>query len=79
MVQLLRPSNLIYFLDPIAQPLKLAFPSEAVRKLLSCNIYEAKAKSGAVMPALPQAAMATAIKGKQLEYSFIEYGYLPSL
>jgi len=69
LIQLLRPSNLIYFLDLIAQPPKSAFPSEAVRKLLSCNIYEAKAMSDAVMPALPQPAMATAVKGKQLEYS----------
>ncbi|KAF8803101.1 hypothetical protein BYT27DRAFT_7305360 [Phlegmacium glaucopus] len=43
---------------------KLAFLSEAVRKLLSCSIYEAKEKSDAVMTALPQAAIAAAVKAK---------------
>ncbi|KAJ6632179.1 hypothetical protein B0H10DRAFT_2206580 [Mycena sp. CBHHK59/15] len=52
--------------DLMVQSPKLAFLSEAVRKLLSCNIYEAKAKSDAVMTALPQAAMAAAVKAKQL-------------
>ena len=68
------------FLALIAQSPKLALLSEAVRKLLSCNIYEAQVKSDAVMPALPQAAMATAVKAKQLSIiCFMEYGYLRSL
>jgi hypothetical protein len=57
-----------HFPDVIAQSPKFAFLSDAVRKLLSCSIYEAKAKSDAVMSALPQAAMAAAVKAKNLGY-----------
>ena len=62
----LRSSTLKYFPGLIAQSPKLAFLSEAIRKLLSCSIYEAK--SDAVMTALPQAAMAAAVKAKKLGY-----------
>lgn len=51
---------------------KFALLSDEVRKLLSCSIYEAKAKSDSVMSALPQAAMAAAVKAKSLGYvSFV--------
>ena len=61
-------STLQQFPDAIARSPKFALLSDEVRKLLSCSIYEAKAKSDAVMLALPQAAMAAAVKAKNLGY-----------
>jgi len=52
--------------DLIAQHPKLALLSDAIRKRITCNIYEAKAKSDAIMTGLPQAAMACAVKAEQL-------------
>jgi len=56
--------------DVIARSPKFALLSDEVRKLLSCSIYEEKAKSDTVMSALHQATMAAAVKAKNLGRHF---------
>ena len=62
----LRSFTLKQFPDAIARSPKFALRSGEIRKLLSCSIYEAKAKSDPVIFAIPQAAMAAAAKAKRL-------------